>query len=915
MVVGAQDSPQDTLDFQRQLAPIFRDYCIACHGPEKQKSGLRLDTLEGLLRGGESGESLLPSHGIESSHLLQRLRSTEDGFRMPPEDRSLDEAEISLIERWLSNHGKQATQVAADLERSFDHWAFQPIKRPEIPHQTSGLDNHAIDSFILQELGKKGLTLSPEADKQTLARRLSLIILGMPAPLEWVNDYLLDDRPEAWEKLVDRLLASPQFGETWGRHWLDIARYADSNGFETNRERKTAWPYRDYVIDAFNQDKPYADFVAEQLAGDSLGRHQATGFLVAGPNDIVKSPDISLTLAQRQNELDDMVHTTSTAFMGLTMGCARCHNHKFDPILQSEYFGMQAIFAGVQHGERSIKDALSPEQTQHLKEIELNLISLEREMAAWRRKSRQMGEESGPARRAPVSPRYNEESFAPTSARALRFTILASSNAEPCIDELEIFDSHGTNIALASEGTTLRASGSLTGYEIHQLKHLNDGQYGNHRSWIANTVGSGWLELHFNKPKSLEKVVWSRDRNAQYEDRVVTDYIIEVMDEQGAWQAIADASGREPLVSSSDPKAFVHHLPPSDQSVVLTLFRQKESLEAERRSINQGTKAWLGFFEQPEPTYRLYRGDPSAKREIVQPASPGFHAPFTLDNETPEKERRLQLAKWITDPDHPLTARVMVNRIWHHVFGSGLVATPSDFGRNGLAPTHPALLDWLAQTFIQHHGSTKSILRLILTSRTFRQSSQPDDKGLDADAGNRLLWRFRPRRLSAEAIRDSILWCAGNMQEAMGGPGFYLLDVQSENVMHYFPKENPGPDTFRRMVYMNRIRQEQDAIFGAFDCPDGNQVMPDRPESTTPIQALNLFNNPFTVVQAASLSERLKKEAGAEVEDQINLAFLLVQGRTPDAYEQTISLQLVQKDGLAAFCRALFNSNRFLFLL
>jgi len=275
----------------------------------------------------------------------------------------------------------------------------------------------------------------------------------------------------------------------------------------------------------------------------------------------------------------------------------------------------------------------------------------------------------------------------------------------------------------------------------------------------------------------------------------------------------------------------------------------------------------------------------------------------------------LQLAKWITDPDHPLTARVMVNRIWHHVFGSGLVATPSDFGRNGLAPTHPALLDWLAQTFIQHHGSTKSILRLILTSRTFRQSSQPDDKGLDADAGNRLLWRFRPRRLSAEAIRDSILWCAGNMQEAMGGPGFYLLDVQSENVMHYFPKENPGPDTFRRMVYMNRIRQEQDAIFGAFDCPDGNQVMPDRPESTTPIQALNLFNNPFTVVQAASLSERLKKEAGAEVEDQINLAFLLVQGRTPDAYEQTISLQLVQKDGLAAFCRALFNSNRFLFLL
>ena len=302
------------------------------------------------------------------------------------------------------------------------------------------------------------------------------------------------------------------------------------------------------------------------------------------------------------------------------------------------------------------------------------------------------------------------------------------------------------------------------------------------------------------------------------------------------------------------------------------------------------------------------------KREKTPPGALRVIKPLLMDEDEAEEQRRLKLAQWITSKDNPLTARVMVNRIWHYVMGQGLVRTPGDFGANGAAPSHPLLLDWLADEFMRNDWSIKHIQRLILNSRTFRQSSKPTPMGMDKDAGGVWLWRYTPRRLSAEPMRDSILFTSGALDLKMQGPGFYLLDVQVENVMHYFPKEHFGPKEFRRMVYQTRIRQEQDAIFGAFDCPDGNQVISNRSRSNTPIQALNLFNSNFILQQSEILASRLQRDFPDSLKQQIDQAFLALHGKRPDEHEMQISKALVQSDGHASLCRALYNSSRFIFI-
>lgn len=521
------------------------------------------------------------------------------------------------------------------------------------------------------------------------------VVLGLPPSEGEVEAFVQDPSPGAVERLVDRILSNPRYGERWGRHWLDVVRYADSNGFETNRERKTAYPYRDYVIRSFNGDVPYDRFVREQVAGDALGADLGTGFLVAGAFDLVKSPDINLTLMQRQDELADIINTTGTAFLGLTLGCARCHDHKFDPVSQKDYYALQAVFAGVGFGDRTLPVAPSPE---------------------------------------------------------------------------------------------------------------------------------GELEM------------------------------------------------------------------------------------------TSGPSVWLGTFSQPTNVHRLHRGEPLQPREVVGPDAVTVLGSLGLAADAPERDRRLRLAEWLTRPENPLVARVLVNRVWHYLFGTGLVDTPSDFGANGGRPTHPELLDWLADDFIRGGWSIKRLQRQILLSRAFRQSSSPRDDGLGVDAGARLLWRFPPRRLEAEAIRDGMLAVSGALDLRMGGPGFHLQIVEEDNVYRYFPKESFGVPEFRRMVYLSRIRQEQDSVFGAFDCPSGNQVISRRTRSNTPLQALNLFNSNFVLQQADLLAGRLRIEAGPEPARQVEHAFRHAFGRVPDRIEQDASVALVRQAGLPALCRALFNTSEFLFV-
>jgi hypothetical protein len=469
------------------------------------------------------------------------------------------------------------------------------------------------------------------------------------------------------------------------------------------------------------------------------------------------------------------------------------------------------------------------------------------------------------------------------------------------------------NVALSSAGSKATASSTLPGYAIHQLEHINDGQTGNEHSWISNETNSGTVEIAFAAPQWIHRMIWGRDRSERFRDRVATTYRIEARREDGTWIEVANGSNRRPPMGDTT-KALVELLSSEQQLAYQKRSDQRGKWQSELQRLTQGESVWLGTFSQPQPIRRLYRGDPLMPREEVLPAMVASLNGVELNNETPEQQRRLALARWIVDPKNPLTSRVLVNRLWQITFGTGLVDTPSDFGGNGTLPTHPELLDWLADEFVVNGWSIKQLHRLMFLSTAFRQSSQPNTAGLAMDADARFLWRFPPRRLEAEAIRDSMLVASGVIDYRMGGPGFYLQRVEQDNVYRYFPKEEVGPEEYRRMVYLTRIRQEQDPVFGAFDCPSGNQVIPKRSRSNTPLQALNLFNSPFVMQQAKILSERLTREVGGDSRAQVELAFKLMFGRGADDYELDLSVDLIEREGLESFCRAMFNASEFLFI-
>ena len=888
------------VDFGREIQPLLEKHCIKCHGEKKQKSGLRLDSPAVIRKGGDSGEPLFVAGKGKESHLYKVVSREDLDEAMPPKEKdALSAAEVKLIGRWIDEGAKLPGGNEATTTTT-DHWSFQPIAE----HHKHG----TIDAFLKEALAVKKLTANARADRHTLMRRLYLTMLGLPPTPEEMDAFLSDKSPKAWEGLVDRVLASPHYGERMARHWLDLVRFAESNGFETNRERPSAWRFRDYIIQSFNSDKPFDRLIKEHLAGDALGADLGTGFLVAGPYDIVKSPDPNLTLMQRQDELADMINTTGTAFLGMTIGCARCHNHKFDPISQRDYYSMQAVFAGVRFGERGIKNPLSEKQKNQLTGLRSSLAEVERELANLRALAAKP-QQGAKLLRPPVNAKFNRENFPPQETKFVRFTIRKTNSVEPCLDELSVFTPAGDNVALDTKGTVPSASGSYPGNPIHQLKHINDGKYGNSRSWISNTSGKGWIQLELAKPTTVERIEWARDREGRFQDRLAIDYLIELSMDGKTWTAVAGSHDRQPYGGKTDPAAFLARLAPPAASQGRDLMSREQTLRAKISELENGVKAWVANFAAPGATHRLYRGDPMAKREEVPPDALEVIGSLGLNTKTPEQDRRLALAGWIANKDNPLTARVIVNRLWQYVFGTGIVDTPSDFGTNGTRPTHPELLDWLAADFIAHGWSIKHTLKLLLTSEAFQRSGESHSLSASIDADSRYLWRFPPRRLEAEVIRDSILSVAGTLDLKMGGPGFHLFDVDRENVVHYHAKEETGPAEWRRMIYLYKIRQERDAVFGVFDCPDGNQVIPKRTRSTTPLQALSLFNSRFTMQQAEKLAARVK-----EKKDPVARVYQLLCQRSPDPAELADANEFAGQHGLVALCRAMLNTNEFLFI-
>ena len=916
-------------DFVHDVRPLLDKHCASCHAGDQAKSGLRLDLKAAAFKGGDGwGPAIVPGKADESP-LVQFARGDDPDMRMPPAESDvppLAPADVARLVEWVDAGAvwPDGVDTATAVDKT-DHWSFKPVERPPVPtvHDTSWPRND-IDRFVLARLEAEGLQPSAEADRRTWLRRATFDLTGLPPTPAEVELFLADTSPAAHERVIERLLASPRYGERYAQHWLDVVRYADTHGYEVNTERPNAWPYRDYCVAAFNADLPYDRFVREQIAGGEPGKEASTGFLVTAavllPGQI-GADDVSKRAA-RQDALNDIIVNTSDTILGLTVGCARCHDHKFDPVTARDYYSLQAFFAGVEYGERVLQTPEALARRTELDAVRKRIGEIDRELPRYQPLAR-VGH-----RRPVVTADLNSDRITPVSARRLRFTILETNAYEPCIDELEVFDTVGRNVALASAGTKTVSSGDNVTAGVHELEFINDGHYGNGRSWIAATRTDAWVMLEFKEPVTVHQIAWSRDRTGTFKDRVPTAYRIEMSAGTGdddAWVLVADSTDRLPFGTKNEDQ--LAGLSEEDQTTVTALKKESAALQSRVTVAERDSQVFAGRFREPHPVYLLNRGDAEQRKEELSPESPAVFAdvvtPVSLSKDAAEPDRRHALAAWLADPKHPLPARVMVNRIWQWHFGTGLVDTPNDFGRNGSRPSHPELLDWLADEFVANGWSIKHMHRLIMNSATYRQASASHPAGLGQDADTRLLWRYPPRRLEAEALRDTMLTVSGRLNLDMGGRGFDLF--KSRGGLSGFPPIETFDDAGRRrMIYAHKVRMEKEDVFGAFDCPDAGQSMARRRQSTTPIQALNLFNSPFTIQESQAFAARIEADIAKEspehaadaesVRRQVDRAFQLAYARSPDAVEASASEAVVREYGLPTLCRVIFNSNEFLFV-
>jgi hypothetical protein len=883
---------------------------------------------------------------------------------------------------------ESVTGRSNDRRAGPDWWSLQPIVRPVIPKTVDSTRTiTAIDAFIQAKLEANTLTIATEADRRTLIRRLKFDMHGLPPTPEELDEFVNDTAPDAYDRLVDRLLDSPHYGERWGRHWLDVVRFSESKGYERDRIREHAWRYREWVIRAFNDDKPYRDFVREQIAGDAMHPEDPagavpSGFLVTGPNNDVGNQSKLELERERADELDEIVQNVTSVFLGLTVGCARCHDHKFDPVPTADYYRIAAVFSGVKFGDRPLESAA--DASRHAEQL-----------LAWDRRTKEINQRLGDIRQAleaigftELNAKRNDERFEPVDARFVRLTITSTrGDTEPCIDEIEIYgpdladgSDPAKNLALASRGSKATASSLLPGYPIHQVHHLNDGLTGNDHSWISNERGTGWVQIELPEPSKsgtkISRVVWGRDRDGKFSDRLANEYRLEFSLDGKTFEKLATLADRPPPDSETAAK-------------VTDLKAERKRLQDEKRSIDDGRvavdrlpKTWAALSTLAVPLKVLKRGDvltpgddapPGAlsaiglrrfgadsdrtnsreskaagdgelRRELEhqrgERAAPGPHADTAdigISPDDPDPVRRLKLADWIADPENPLTWRVIVNRVWHYHFGAGLVTTPSDFGFSGSRPSHPELLDWLADEFRSSGGRFKALHRMIVRSAVYRQSSRNGEFGMrnvesreyssvasaapnsalrtphSTDAENRLLWRPNRRRLDAETLRDSILLVSGTLDQTAGGPSYRTFNYIEGNIPVYEPLPESRA-TFRRTVYRHIIRTHRQPFLDTFDCPDPSVMAPTRTQTTTPLQALSLLNNPFVFDQGREFAVRVTREAGPDTAAQARRAFRIAVLRDPSESESKAATDFIVRHGLESLCRVLFNSNEFLYI-
>jgi len=888
------------VDYEKQILPILQENCYDCHDADKTKAALRVDQRPSLLTGGDSGlATIVPGHP-EKSFLMEVVTGEPDPeMQMPPKGDPLSGEQIKLLETWIREGAEWPGQMDLNYEETTDLWSLQAVERPALPENAQA--STPIDAFLHDRLAAKDLRYNAPAAPRALIRRAAIILTGLPPSPERVTEFVAafeKDADLAYAALVEELLASPHFGERWAQHWLDVIRWAETNGSESNLYRKNAWTYRDYVIRAFNEDIPYDRFLQEQMAGDQMGVGEATGYLVAGPHvpAATVGREESAIRQARADRMDEVVQTVSASALGMTVSCARCHNHKFDPISIADYYSLTAIFQGVEFGGRypELNDA-HPRQ-QRAGELYPELFKerriLREQIGFWQ-------EDRGG---------FAEFAFPAATTKAIRVDFFSANVG---VDELELFgpEEYSRNLARDSTGAVLKTESEKSGNEVWKA---NDGQYGT-MAWRTDLPKGSkekpYVEVHFPEAREINRFRFSQNREYYFE----TDYLessgnpyfpgykISALQEDGTWKELGNSQKAKQLIAKN-PEAKA------------ALARLQDGLVAIAEEGPQ--HSFIGQFIEPVTTHVLHRGSPESPRDEVMPA--GFSildGDLGLDGTTPDPERRKAFAEWITRPEHPLTARVMVNRLWHHVFGTGLVPTTSDFGTAGAPASHPELLDWLAAEFVDPQGpeaspwSMKDMIRRYVLSDAFRQSSAPESAGLAADAGAALLWRFPPRRVEAEVIRDAIAQASGKLDPTLGGRSYRIHNVK-KTYAQWEVVDNHGDQTWRRMIYQERMRRVDDQIFTAFDFPDCGQVRAKRPVSTTPLQALNLMNSPYVVSQSGFIAERARAEAKKSGVDPVQRVFELILARPPIADEA----KACEGMDLALVARSLINSNEFAFL-
>jgi hypothetical protein len=943
-----QSEPLLTL-FQKTIAPALEAKCVACHRPDNLKGGFDLTMLSGMLKGGENGEALIVGKIEESPLYTRAIPDAGSKPEMPEKGEALTTDEASALKQWIEGGAPwpEGYVLHEKAKADANFWSFQPLAKvspPDVPDAPKEWQLNPIDRFLYDKLHGQNLKPNSPAPPHEFIRRATYDLTGLPPTPTEVEAYQQAvntiGSDAATEQLIDRLLASPQYGEQWGRHWLDVIRFGESRGYERNQIITNLWPFRDYIIQSFNQDKPFNQLITEHLAGDIVGKDQpnieiGSAFLVAGPYDDVSNQDPIAAAQIRADELDEMIRATGEAFLGLTIGCSRCHDHKFDPILTKDYYALFTTFAGTAHGERDVamtqdrqaradklkplteaRDKIIAAQTAYEAELTKRITEHEAEAAKkWTR---------------PRLSRYGtEEIFTPVEAKYIRLTIEGrdsedKNNPPPRFDEFEVWTAEeiSRNVALASNGSsviadTSRVAPDFVGAYGPQL--INDGKFG--ESYIAS---GKYITIVLPDATTVNRVFFSSDRLRSLKEdsnhtTFVGDYILESSLDGKTWEKLTDSLDRIPpsnLRKLARLRSMVLVQADYDQ---LNVFRKQiADLDKAIAAIPPLPIWWVGTHKPaPGPYTVLIGGDPQRKGDSVVPASLNVlntqPIAYQLDLKTAEGDRRLKLAQWLTESNHPLTPRVLANRVWQYHFGTGIVDTPSDFGYMGSRPVHPELLDWLSAELLRHNWQIKPLHKLIMMSQAYRQSSIWRKDAANIDADSRYLWRFPPRRLSAEEVRDTLLMVAGKLNLKMGGPGFKLYEYQQDNVATYVPLEKHGPETYRRAIYHHNARAARVDVLTDFDCPDPSFAEPRRATTTTPLQALTLMNHQFSTDMTQFFAERLQAET-SDIPQQVRSAFHYMYSREPDELELKAGVSLIERYGQRAFCRSVLNTNELIYI-